>query len=149
MFLALLGLVPGLLSFAQGITGAILNAKVKMLATRIGADEATARAMITAAATQDHETTSRLQALLSHPLTVWLIVGFATPFALYCWKIVVVDIIIGPGCIWFTSSCWIGSTDPIRGQVADWATTIIACLFGSSTVLAAGRMYFGRDKTGE
>jgi hypothetical protein len=149
MFLALIGLIPGLLSFAQGIAGKILDAKVKMLATRIGADENVARQMILAAAEQDHETTSRLQALVSHPLTMWLIVIFALPFALYCWKIVVVDIIIGPGCIWFTSACWIGNTDPIRGQVADWATTIIACLFGSSTVLAAGRMYFGRDKTGE
>ncbi len=149
MFAFLLGVIPGLSTAATAITTAIFNAKVKMVTARVGGDRDVAIKLVTAAATQEHENTSKLAIMASNPLLVFLLVGFAFPLVLYVWKIVVVDIIIGPGCIWFTNACWIANTDPIRGGVADWATTIIGFLFGSTTALAAGKMYFGRDKTGE
>jgi hypothetical protein len=137
------------MTLVSTITTKAFDMKVNLVKARIGGDTAAAKALVTASATAEHESSARFTALLDHPLTMWLIVAFATPLALFVWKVVVVDIIIGPGCIWFTHACWVGSTDPIKGQVADWATSIIYCLFGSSSVLAAGKMYFGRDKTGE
>jgi hypothetical protein len=37
-----------------------------------------------------------------------------------------------------------GSTYPIRGEVQQWATTIIAFIFGAPTALAIGHMWFNR-----
>lgn len=140
MFLALIGLIPGALSFAQGITTAIFNAKVKIMQARIGGDEVRATQIVSLAATEAHEHNTWLSIIASNPLLTWLVIFFASPFVIFIWKVVVVDIVIGPGCIWLTHVCWIGDTDPIKGQVAEWGNSIIWSIFGSSTTLAVGKM---------
>lgn len=147
--LALLGMIPGLAAVVQGITSAYFNAKVQLVRARIGGDQKVATELVTAAATESHDNTSRLSILASNPLLTFLLIGFAAPLVIFVWKVVVVDIVVGPGCFWFTSVCWVANTDPIKGEVAAWATTIIGFLFGSSTTLAVGKMWFGRDKSGE
>jgi hypothetical protein len=148
--LELLGLIPGVLSLISKYTTAKFDAQVAITQAKVGGDKDVATKLVAAAAASEHETTSRLSILASNPMLVFLLIGFALPLVLYSWKIVVVDIIIGPGSInvfWIWHLSWTGTTDPIRGEVADWAKTIIGCLFGSTTVLAAGKMYFGRDKS--
>jgi hypothetical protein len=145
--LAILGALPLIGSIITGLTSAFFNAKVDIVRAKTGADRDTAIELVKAAALKEHESTAKLGIFASNPLLTFLLIGFATPLVLFVWKIVVVDIIIGPGHIWYFGWAWEGSTDPIKGQVADWATTIIGCLFGSSTVLAAGKMYFSREQS--
>ena len=147
--LAFLGMLPVIGSIVQGITAAFFNAKVSLVQARVGGDRDVAVKLVQAAAAQEHESTSKLATFASSKLLTLLIIGFATPFVIFTWKIVCVDIVIGPGCIWWTNLCWVGNTEPIRGQVSDWATTIIGFLFGSATVTTVGRMWFGRSKEGE
>lgn len=147
--LALLGMIPGIGSLIEGILGKLFDMKVRLVQARVGADRDTAVELVKATAQAEHETTAKLGILASNKLLTLLVVGFATPLVIYVWKIVVVDKIIGPGCLWEQSLCWTANTDPIRGQVADWATVIIGSLFGSTTAVAVGKMWFGRDKSGE
>ena len=145
----LLGMIPGLAGIIERMQGKYYDTKVRLVSARLGVDRDVAVKMLSAAAVESHEQTNRLAIFASNKILMFIMVGFATPFIIFVWKVVVVDIVIGSGCIWWTKMCWIGSTDPIKGQVADWATTIITALFGSGTAVTIGKMWFNRDKTGE
>ena len=145
--LAFLGMLPVIGTIVQGITSAFFNAKVSLVQARIGGDVAAATAIVKASEVQAHEATSRLAIFASNKLLTWLIIGFALPLIIFEFKVVVIDIVIGPGS--FLGFHWVGDTDPIRGQVADWATTIIGFIFGSSTAVSLGNMWFNRPKAGE
>lgn len=127
--LALLSLIPGIGAVIQAVLGGMFDAKVKIVQAQTGADVEKARSLVQLAQTQAHERTSALAVIASSPLLTWLVVAFAAPLVIFEFKVVVWDIVLG-----------LGSTDPIRGQVADWANTIIWSIFGSSTVQAVGRM---------
>lgn len=144
MFMAILALIPGLSTLVTSVTTAYFNAKVQLVKARIGGDTAMATKLVQGAAAADHENTSRLGIMANNKWLTIMLMGFSMPFMFYVWKIVVWDIILSPILLGHT-----GMTDPIKGEVAAWATTIIGFLFGSSTTLAIGKMWFGRDKTGE
>jgi hypothetical protein len=145
--LAFLGMIPIIGQIVTGITTAFFNAKVSLVQARIGGDRDVAVKLVQAAAQESHENTSRLSIIAGNRLLTFLIVAFAFPLVIFEFKVVVIDIVIGPGS--FLGFHWVGDTDPIRGQVADWATTIIGFIFGSATVTTVGRMWFGRNKDGE
>jgi hypothetical protein len=141
MFMAILALIPGLSTLVSSITSAYFNAKVKLVTARIGGDRDTATKLVQGAAAADHENTTRLGILAGNKVLTLMLIGFATPIMIFEWKVIIWDVVLA----YWTN----GSTDAIHGQVADWMTTIISFLFGSATVMGIGRMYFGRDKTGE
>ncbi len=141
MFLAILGLIPGLSTLVSSITTAYFNAKVQLVKARIGGDTKVATQLVVEAAQADHENTNRLGILAGNKILTLMLIGFATPIMIFEWKVIVYDVVLA----YWTN----GSTAAIHGQVADWMTTIISFLFGSATVMGIGRMYFGRDKTGE
>ncbi len=132
MFMALIGLIPGALAFAQGITTAIFDAKVKIMSARIGGDIERARSIVTLATTEAHERTAWMSVIAGNTLLTLLVVFFALPFAIFIYKVVVWDIVL--------QSVTHGSTDAIKGQVADWGNTIIIAIFGSSTTIQVGKM---------
>jgi len=142
--LALLGALPVIGNIVTGLTTAFFNAKVQIMQAKTGLAAEQAKQIVSAAVTEDHERSSRLATIASNTILTLLVVFFALPFGLYIWKIVCVDVIIGPGCLWFTKICWIGTTDPIRGQVADWANTIIAAIFGASTAVTISKMILAK-----
>jgi hypothetical protein len=133
-----LGLIPGLSGLITGVLGKVYDAKVTMTTARIGGDVAVATSLVNAAAVAEHARVSGLQVISQSRVLQIILVGFAAPFIFYVNKIVVWDTCLG----------W-GTTPPVRGLVADWGGTIIACLFGSSTLVGMGHMYFNRDKRGE
>ena len=141
MFMALIGLVPGLLGLATSWQKSYYDAKVQLVKARIGGDTSTAEKLVTGAAAADHENTSRLSILAGNKILTLMLIGFSTPIMIFEWKVIVYDVVL--------ASWTNGSTDAIHGQVAEWMTTIISFLFGSATVMGIGRMYFGRDRTGE
>lgn len=138
MFMALLAAIPGIGGIVTAITTALFNAKVEITKAKTGADRDVAVRLVQAAEAREHENTARLAIFAGNKLLTVLVIAFATPLVLFEWKVVVVDIVFAAG-----------TTDPIRGQVADWATTIIAFLFGTPTALALGKMWFSRDKAGQ
>ena len=141
MWLTILGMIPGFLNLAAKLEQTYFDAKVKLVTIRVGGDVNVATKLVTGAAAADHETTSRLSIIASSKILLLITLGFATPFVIFEWKVVVWDIVF--------QGLTNGSTDPIKGQVADWDTTIIGSIFGSATVMGVGKMYFSRNKTGE
>ena len=144
MFLTLIGLIPGLLSAWTTWQKNKFDAQVQIIQAKTGADKAAAVELAKTAAVEAHESTARLSVIAGSSVLLTIVVGLAAPLVIYEWKIIVVDIVIGPGHFLLWS--WDGNTDPIRGQVADWATTIIAGVLGSTTSLALGHMYFNRKQ---
>jgi len=130
---SLLGLIPGLEGLASTILTKAFDAKVKMFQARTGADRDVAVEALRSASLENHENTERLKVVSGSWLLTALVIGFALPLVIFEWKVVVVDIVFQAG-----------STDPIRGQVADWAKVIIASLFGSTSAVAVGSMWFNR-----
>ena len=131
--LALINAIPGISALVNGVVKSVFDAKVQIVQAKTGADRDTAVALAKSAATEAHERTAALGIIASNPLLTCLVVAFAGPLVIYIWKVVVWDIVLG-----------LGTTDPIRGQVADWANTIIWSIFGSTGVAALGKMYFAR-----
>lgn len=131
--LALLGALPIIGTAVTAFFNAMFNAKVEITRAKIGGDRDVAVELVKAAAAQEHENTAKLSIFSGNLLLTVLLISFATPLVIFEWKVIVIDIVFQAG-----------STDPIRGQVADWANTIIAFLFGSATAVALGKMWFAR-----
>ena len=54
---------------------------------------------------------------------------FAFAFVIYAWKVVVIDKVLG----------W-GSTDPLSGDVAQWAMIVLTAYFGGSSMEKVARI---------
>lgn len=132
-FLALLNAIPGISSLVSSVTNSFFNAKVQIVQAKTGADRDAAIALLKTAETEAHERTASLAIIASNYLLTILVVVFALPFAIYIWKVVVWDVVLG----------W-GTTDPIRGDVASWANLIIGFIFGAPAAVGIGKMWFAR-----
>ena len=133
MWMALLGIIPGIGTAVTAFFNAMFNAKVQITQAKTGADRDVAVALVKASETKAHEDTAKLAIYGSNLLLTVLLIAFATPLVIFEWKVVVFDKVLA-----------MGSTDPITGQVGDWATTIIAFLFGAPTGMGLGKMWFSR-----
>jgi len=131
--LSLLSLIPGLSTLIQSIVTAFFNAKVQITQAKIGGDRDVAVQIVQAAVQQEHENTARLSIIAGNKLLTIMIIAFALPLLVFEYKVIIIDKVLG-----------LGTTDPLTGQVADWATTIISFLFGAPTVLSLGKMWFAR-----
>lgn len=132
--LALIKMVPIIGGAVTAFVNKYYDAKVQITAAKIGGDTAVARAAITAAVTADKTRVDGLRVVSGSWVLSLLVLGFATPLVVWEWKVVVWDIVLR----------W-GTTDPIRDpMIQAWAGTIIACLFGSGTVLTIAHTYFNR-----
>ena len=128
MIPAILGIIPGVGSVVQNVVGKLYDSKVAITTARIGGDAKVAAEIVQAEAKvrgSFYDAMSHSRALM------FLIIGFAMPFMVWEWKVVVWDIILQ----------W-GSTDPLKGEVADWAKIIIPSLFGAGTIATASAAYF-------
>jgi hypothetical protein len=122
--ITLLGEIPGLEKTAVRWAEARYNAKVAIATARIGGDHDAAVALVKAAETTKQEQVSAFSAMTGTRLLTLLVLAFATPLVVFVWKVVVWDIVLG-----------LGTTDPIKGQVASWANTVIVSIFGSATAM--------------
>ena len=134
MIVAFLGAIPGIGSAITFVVGKVYDAKVAIKTAQIGGDVTVATTMVNATVLADQTRIQGLRVIAGSWVLSFLTVGFAVPFMVYEWKVVVYDVVLK-----------LGFTDAIHGAVIDWGGTIIACLFGSGTVLAAGHMYFNRN----
>ena len=67
---------------------------------------------------------------------------FAFAFVIYIWKLVVVDKVIGPGCI--LGMCWRGTTDPLSPELSQWALIVLTAYFGGRTIEKVARVFTRR-----
>jgi hypothetical protein len=141
MFLALIGLIPGLMTLINGFTSSYFNAKVSIYQAKTGADRDVAVKMVQAAAQQEHENTTRLGIFASNKLLTFLLIALATPILIWFTKIVSWDIVLSPI---FTGQT--GETDPIKGEALEIVKTVIYFLFGAPTVMGIGKMWFSRKE---
>lgn len=133
IIMTILGMIPGLSSLAQSFITAFYNSKVMITTAKIGGDTAVATALIKAESTDYATNVDRLKVIASSKVLMFLIVGFAFPWIIMEWKVIVWDTILG----------W-GVTAPIRGTIGDWGGLIISCLFGAGTAMHVGGLYFNR-----
>lgn len=127
-FLAtLLSFIPGVLSIIQGWQ----RQKADVELARVEAAKATGEAAVAAAAQESAGRARTWGVIGASSLLTWLVILLALPIAWFEWKVVVWDTVLQ-----------LGTTEPIKGQVADWMNTIIASLFGSSTVLAVAQLWW-------
>ncbi len=133
--LAFFQAIPAIAGGINNFTNKYYDAKVQITTARIGGDVNVAKQMVTGVVAEGQTRVEFLKTVGQSKFLMFLIGGFATPFMLYVWKIVVYDIIWMAGTV---------ATDPIKGNVADWGGIIIASIFGSGTVLGVGQMYFNR-----
>lgn len=131
--LAFFQAVPAIAGGINNFTNKYYDAKVQITTARVGGDVEVAKQLVTGVVAEGQTRVSFLNTVGQSKFLMFLIGGFATPFMIYIWKIVVYDIVLG-----------LGSTDAIKGNVADWGGVIIAALFGSATVASVGHMFFNR-----
>lgn len=139
MWLALIGMIPGLLSVVSALTTAAFNAKVQLYQIKTGADQDVAVKTIQAAAQADHENTTRLGIIASNKFLTFLLIAFSLPIMLWFDKVVAWDIVLSPI---FTGHT--GDTDPIKGEALEITKIIVTFLFGTPTALAVSKMWFSR-----
>lgn len=133
-------MIPGLSKIVTALSSSYFNAKVKLVQARTGADVSVATALVTAAVTDNQTSVGRLKVIAGSWVLSFLTLGFALPYMIYVWQCIVYD------TVWMHG---LTKTNPLGSDMSAWGATIIACLFGSGTVLTAGHMYFNRDKTGQ
>lgn len=66
---------------------------------------------------------------------------FAFAFVIYVWKIIVVDKVIGPGCLIGAHLCWKGTTDPLSAELSQWAMIVLTAYFGGRTIEKVARVF--------
>lgn len=133
--LAFFQALPALVRGVESFTKAHYDAKVRIKTAQIGGDVDVAKQLITGVVAEGNTRVSFLQTVSQSKFLMCLVGGFALPFMAYVWKVVMWDILIMAGTT---------ATDPIKGNVADWGGYIIAGIFGTGGVMAAGQIYFNR-----
>ena len=143
MFLALIGLIPGLLSAWNSWQAKKLDTQVEMFKAKTGADTETAKNIVVGANVEAQANNERLKVISGNKWMTFLFVFMTMPVALYLWETVFIDKI---ACKWiWGSTC---STDPIGGEIAEWCKLIIAATFGYGAVNGIAKTWFYGKRNG-
>lgn len=133
--LAFFQAVPSIMNGFNAFTAKYFDVKLQMYTARVGGDVAVAKAMLLAEVQNNQTKVNWLLAIASNPVLLFIVLGFAMPFIIFEWKCVVYD------NVWMHGAT---STDPIRGQIADWADTIIKGIFVTSTGIGVAHTWINR-----
>lgn len=133
--LAFFQALPSLVHGLEAFTKAHYDAKVRITTARIGGDVDVAKAIVSGVQMEGQTRVEFLRVVSQSKFLMFLLGGFALPWMIHEWKIVIYDNMLG-----------LGVTKPIGGTVGEWGGIIIASIFGSSTAAAIGQMYFNRKE---
>lgn len=137
--LAFLQSVPAITGGINNFVSKYYDAKVQIMAARIGGDVSVAGQLVTGIVAEGQTRVSFLNTVSQSPFLMYLVGLFAGPWIIYEWKVVVWDKIV---CKWVLGE--FGFTPPVTGTVGDWAGVIIGGIFGTGGVMAIGHMFFNR-----
>lgn len=140
--LSLLNLIPGISSVIQFVVGKVLDSKVAMYQTRMGVTKEVAIAAIQAEAAANQAKIGWLNAVAGSRFLQLIVFGFAGPWIIYGWKVIVWDNIIHK----FFWDAY-GFTPPITGLVGEWAGIILGGIFVTSTGMSITTAVLNRTKS--
>lgn len=132
--MGLLGFLPKVLNFAEAWQKNKYDAQVQITAAKIGGNTEQAKALVSAHNAQEEANVKRLGIFASNKFLTILLITAAIPLVGYEWKVYVYDTMLG----------W-GSTEAVKGQVAEWGNTVWWFLFGSPTVMGIGKMWMNKN----
>ena len=141
--LAFVQALPALVNGVNAFAAKYYDSKVKITTARIGGNVEVAKQLVTGIVAEGQVRVSFLNTVAQSKFLMFLVGGFAVPWIIYEWKVVVWDNVF---CKWIYGVY--GFTPEITGTVGTWAGVIIAGIFGAGSVAAVGHMYFN-SKTGE
>jgi hypothetical protein len=139
--LAFFQAIPALVHGVEAFTQSYFDAKVKITTARVGGDVEVAKQLVTGLVAEGQTRVEFLKAVSQSKFLMWLVGGFAFPWIVYEWKVVLWDNMI---CFWIYGAY--GFTPMIKGLVSDWAGWILGGIFGTGGVMAAGQMFFNRKE---
>jgi hypothetical protein len=139
VILAFFQAIPSLVHGLEAFQKSYFDAKVKITTARIGGDVNVATQMVTGIVAEGQTRVEFLHVVSQSKFLMFIVGGFATPWIIYEWKVVVWDNIF---CKWVMGVY--GFTPSIEGTVGAWAGVIIAGIFGTGGVMAVGQMFFNR-----
>ncbi len=136
-------MIAGILAFFQAVPaifGGINNfvnkyydSKTQITVARIGGDVTVAKALTEGVVAEGGVKVKWLQTVSQSKFLMLIVGGFAFPIIIFMGKCILWDTVLG-----------LGSTGPIKGQVADWMQIVISGIFVTSNVMGVGHMYFNR-----
>lgn len=126
--MTLLNLIPGVSSLIQFVVGKWMDSKVAMYQTRMGVTRDVAVAALQAEVENNKAKVGWLNAVANSRFLQFIVGGFAGPWIIYGWKVIVWDNIIHK-FFWGVY----GFTPPISGLVGEWASIILGGIFITST----------------
>lgn len=144
MLTAILAFIQAIPAIAGGLNNFVskyYDAKVQITVARLGVSAEVAKQLVSGIVAEGQVRVSFLQAVAHSPFLMYLVGGFATPWIIYEWKVVVWDKIM---CKWFLGVY--GFTPPVDGTVGTWSGIILAGIFGTGSVMAVGQMFFNKTK---
>lgn len=137
--LAFFQAVPAITGGITAFTQAYYDAKVQIVKARVGGDVEVAKQLVTGIVTEGQTRVEFLKAVSQSKFLMAIVGGFAFPWIVYEWKVVLWDNM---------AHFWIygvyGFTPEIKGLVATWAGLILGGIFGTGGVMAIGHMFFNR-----
>ncbi len=137
--LAFFQAIPSLVGGIETFTKTYYDAKVAIVKARVGGDVDVAKQIVSGVVTEGQTRVEFLRTVSQSKFLMWIVGGFACPLIVYEWKAVLWDKIICHAIYGVY-----GYTPHIEGLIADWAGWIIAGIFGTGGVMAAGQMFFNR-----
>lgn len=139
--LAFFQAIPAITGGITAFTTAYYDAKVQIVKARVGGDVEVAKQLVTGIVAEGQTRVEFLKVVSQSKFLMVLVGGFALPWIVYEWKVVLWD-----NMLHFTLYGVYGFTPTIKGLVADWAGLILGGIFGTGGVMAIGQMYFNRKE---
>lgn len=59
---------------------------------------------------------------------------FAFAYVIFIWKVLVIDKVIGPGCLFFGHLCWQGETTLPASEIMRWGGIVLTAYFGGRSI---------------
>lgn len=136
--LGLLTYIPGLLNLIATLQKNWNDARVTMYQTRWGVTRDVAVAAITAEVTNNQTKVNWILALAQNPIMMMVVVGFAMPWIILEWKVVVYDNVWAHWGEYYTPE--------IKSNVGQWAGIILTGIFVTGTSVGIAHSVINRNK---
>lgn len=138
VLLGLLTYIPGLLNLIGTLQKNWFDARVQLYQVRMGTTRDVAIAAINAEVTNNQTKVNWILALAQNPIMMMIVVGFALPWIILEWKVVVYDNVWAHWGEYYTPE--------IKSNVGDWAGIILTGIFVSGTGIGVAHAFLNRSK---
>jgi len=125
--MTILGMIPGLSALIQFVVGKYMDSKVAIYQTRMGVTKEVAVEAVRSETVNNQTKVNWLNAVANSRFLQFIVGGFAGPWIVYSWKVIVWDNIVHK-FFWGTYAY----TPTIHGNIGDGFNVIITGIFVTS-----------------